>query len=107
MITYAQAGVVVHLGYADTYTRTQIHTGAYMICTHIHPYIHTQTDIHTHAHMHACRLNRVVMEVAGERSQRFLNRTFEVLVEGVNPRNPNQVCTILFIFIFISALHYI
>ncbi|KAF5839417.1 hypothetical protein DUNSADRAFT_819 [Dunaliella salina] len=36
------------------------------------------------------RLNRVVMEVAGERSQRFLNRTFEVLVEGVNPKNSEQ-----------------
>jgi len=36
------------------------------------------------------RLNRVVMEVASERSQRFLNRTFEVLVEGVNPKNSNQ-----------------
>jgi len=38
-----------------------------------------------------CRLNRVVMEVATERSQRFLDRTFEVLVEGVNPKDPKQV----------------
>lgn len=37
------------------------------------------------------RLNAVVMEVATERAQRFQGRTLEVLVEGVNPRNPNQV----------------
>lgn len=30
------------------------------------------------------------MEVATERAQRFQGRTLEVLVEGVNPRNPNQ-----------------
>ncbi len=36
------------------------------------------------------RLNAVVMEVASERSQRFLGRNLEVLVEGVNPRNPAQ-----------------
>jgi tRNA-2-methylthio-N6-dimethylallyladenosine synthase len=32
------------------------------------------------------RLNAVVLEVATERSQRFLGRTLEVLVEGDNPR---------------------
>jgi tRNA-2-methylthio-N6-dimethylallyladenosine synthase len=36
------------------------------------------------------RLNIVVMEVATERAQRFKGRTLEVLVEGVNPRNPGQ-----------------
>eukprot|EP00798_Chlamydomonas_sp_ICE-L_P008826 gene8826-68_t len=36
------------------------------------------------------RLNAVVMEVASERSQRFQDRTLEVLVEGVNPKNPSQ-----------------
>jgi len=36
------------------------------------------------------RLNAVVMEVATERAQRFQGRTLEVLVEGVNPRNPQQ-----------------
>lgn len=36
------------------------------------------------------RLNAVVTEVATERSQRFLGRNLEVLVEGVNPRNPTQ-----------------
>jgi tRNA-2-methylthio-N6-dimethylallyladenosine synthase len=36
------------------------------------------------------RLNAVVMEVATERSQRFAGRTLEVLVEGVNPRDPSQ-----------------
>lgn len=36
------------------------------------------------------RLNAVVLEVATERAQRFQGRTLEVLVEGVNPRNPNQ-----------------
>ncbi|KAI8471262.1 MAG: hypothetical protein J3K34DRAFT_417624 [Monoraphidium minutum] len=36
------------------------------------------------------RLNAVVTEVATERSQRFLGRDLEVLVEGVNPRNPDQ-----------------
>jgi hypothetical protein len=29
-------------------------------------------------------------QVATERSQRFLGRDLEVLVEGVNPRNPDQ-----------------
>jgi len=36
------------------------------------------------------RLNKVVMDVAHERSQRFNNRALEVLVEGANPRNPQQ-----------------
>ncbi|GFR45102.1 hypothetical protein Agub_g6479, partial [Astrephomene gubernaculifera] len=36
------------------------------------------------------RLNKVVMEVATERAQRFRNRTLEVLVEGPNPKNPAQ-----------------
>jgi tRNA-2-methylthio-N6-dimethylallyladenosine synthase len=36
------------------------------------------------------RLNAVVTEVATERSQRFLGRTLEVLVEGVNPRKSSQ-----------------
>lgn len=36
------------------------------------------------------RLNRVVMEVASERSQRFQGRTLEVLVEGVNPKDSAQ-----------------
>ncbi|GAB5358863.1 hypothetical protein AAMO2058_000495500 [Amorphochlora amoebiformis] len=36
------------------------------------------------------RLNRVVNEVAEERAQRFAGRELEVLVEGVNPRNPDQ-----------------
>lgn len=36
------------------------------------------------------RLNAVVGEVATERAQRFVGRTLEVLVEGVNPRNPGQ-----------------
>ncbi|GBF98767.1 tRNA (N6-isopentenyl adenosine(37)-C2)-methylthiotransferase [Raphidocelis subcapitata] len=36
------------------------------------------------------RLNAVVNEVATERSQRFLGRDLEVLVEGVNPRDPAQ-----------------
>eukprot|EP00878_Enallax_costatus_P028417 GHUV01030695.1.p2 GENE.GHUV01030695.1~~GHUV01030695.1.p2 ORF type:complete len:112 (+),score=29.25 GHUV01030695.1:725-1060(+) len=36
------------------------------------------------------RLNAVVTEVATERAQRFLHRTLEVLVEGVNPRNSSQ-----------------
>lgn len=37
------------------------------------------------------RLNRVVMEVAHERSQRFKDRTLEVLVEGINPKDRSQV----------------
>jgi tRNA-2-methylthio-N6-dimethylallyladenosine synthase len=36
------------------------------------------------------RLNAVVMEVATERAQRFQGRTLEVMVEGVNPKNPSQ-----------------
>lgn len=36
------------------------------------------------------RLNAVVTEVATERAQRFLGRTLEVLVEGVNPRSSSQ-----------------
>ncbi|PNW76491.1 hypothetical protein CHLRE_11g467633v5 [Chlamydomonas reinhardtii] len=36
------------------------------------------------------RLNKVVMEVATERAQRFQGRTLEVLVEGPNPKNPAQ-----------------
>jgi tRNA-2-methylthio-N6-dimethylallyladenosine synthase len=32
------------------------------------------------------------MEVATERAQRFKGRTLEVLVEGPNPRTPNQAC---------------
>eukprot|EP00468_Gymnochlora_sp_CCMP2014_P009476 CAMPEP_0167754052 /NCGR_PEP_ID=MMETSP0110_2-20121227/8056_1 /TAXON_ID=629695 /ORGANISM="Gymnochlora sp., Strain CCMP2014" /LENGTH=460 /DNA_ID=CAMNT_0007639889 /DNA_START=437 /DNA_END=1819 /DNA_ORIENTATION=+ len=36
------------------------------------------------------RLNRVVNEVAEERAQRFAGRELEVLVEGVNPRDPTQ-----------------
>lgn len=36
------------------------------------------------------RLNRVVMEVATERSQRFAGRTLEVLVEGTNPKDAKQ-----------------
>jgi tRNA-2-methylthio-N6-dimethylallyladenosine synthase len=31
------------------------------------------------------------MEVATERAQRFQDRTLEVLVEGPNPKNPEQV----------------
>jgi tRNA-2-methylthio-N6-dimethylallyladenosine synthase len=38
------------------------------------------------------RLNAVVMEVATERSQRFMGRTLEVLVEGPNPKNSKQAC---------------
>jgi len=37
------------------------------------------------------RLNAVVMEVAEERSQRFLGRSLEVLVEGPNPKSPGQL----------------
>ncbi|GAX83790.1 hypothetical protein CEUSTIGMA_g11215.t1 [Chlamydomonas eustigma] len=36
------------------------------------------------------RLNRVVMEVATDRAQRFQGRTLEVLVEGVNPKDGTQ-----------------
>lgn len=36
------------------------------------------------------RLNAVVNEIAEERAQRFMGRTLEVLVEGPNPRDPNQ-----------------
>ncbi|KAL6760225.1 hypothetical protein V8C86DRAFT_2559249 [Haematococcus lacustris] len=38
------------------------------------------------------RLNAVVAEVATERSQRFQGRVMEVLVEGVNPKDPSQAC---------------
>ena len=37
------------------------------------------------------RLNKVVMEVAEERSQRLLDRDLEVLVEGPNPKAPGQL----------------
>ena len=37
------------------------------------------------------RLNAVVNRVAEERAQRFLGRELEVLVEGPNPRDPDQV----------------
>ena len=37
------------------------------------------------------RLNAVVNRVAEERAQRFLGRDLEILVEGPNPRNPDQV----------------
>lgn len=37
------------------------------------------------------RLNHLVSVQAGERSQRYLNRIEEVLVEGSNPKDPNQV----------------
>lgn len=37
------------------------------------------------------RLNAVVMEVAEERSQRFLGRELEVLVEGPNPKADGQL----------------
>lgn len=36
------------------------------------------------------RLNAVVMEVATQRAQRFQGRNLEVMVEGVNPKNPSQ-----------------
>jgi tRNA-2-methylthio-N6-dimethylallyladenosine synthase len=37
------------------------------------------------------RLNHLVSVKAGERSQRYLNRIEEVLVEGSNPKDPQQV----------------
>jgi tRNA-2-methylthio-N6-dimethylallyladenosine synthase len=37
------------------------------------------------------RLNRLVNEKIGVRSQRYLNRTEEILVEDVNLKDPNQV----------------
>lgn len=37
------------------------------------------------------RLNRLCLEIAGERSQRFVGKTEEVLVEGLNPKDPTQV----------------
>lgn len=37
------------------------------------------------------RLNRLVGVKASERSQRYLGRTEEVLVEGMNPKTPTQV----------------
>ncbi len=36
------------------------------------------------------RLNRLVQQKAAERAQRFAGRIEEVLVEGVNPKNPQQ-----------------
>lgn len=36
------------------------------------------------------RLNDIVLETAGKRSQRFVGRILEVLVEGPNPKDPNQ-----------------
>lgn len=36
------------------------------------------------------RLNDVVNAIAEERAQRFADRTLEVLVEGINPRDTNQ-----------------
>jgi hypothetical protein len=36
------------------------------------------------------RLNKVVLTVATERAQRFLDQTVEVLVEGPNPKNPAE-----------------
>ena len=37
------------------------------------------------------RLNRLCTEMAGERSQRFVGGVEDVLVEGLNPKNPDQV----------------
>ncbi|MEL7083771.1 MAG: tRNA (N6-isopentenyl adenosine(37)-C2)-methylthiotransferase MiaB [Cyanobacteria bacterium P01_A01_bin.3] len=37
------------------------------------------------------RINRAVAQSAAERSQRYLGRTEEVLVEAVNPKRPDQV----------------
>ncbi len=37
------------------------------------------------------RLNHLVNQKAAERSQRYLGRTEEILIEGINPKNPNQV----------------
>jgi tRNA-2-methylthio-N6-dimethylallyladenosine synthase len=37
------------------------------------------------------RLNRLVNEKIGVRSQRYLGRTEEILVEDVNLKDPNQV----------------
>ena len=37
------------------------------------------------------RLNHLVATVAGGRSQRYANRTEEILVEDVNPKDPSQV----------------
>ena len=61
--------------------------------THTHKHTHgTRAHTHTsHTRVHTTlRLNKVVMEVATERSQRFQDRDLEVLVEGVNPKNPAQ-----------------
>ncbi len=37
------------------------------------------------------RLNHLVNQKAAERSQRYLGRIEEILIEGINPKNPNQV----------------
>ncbi|AZB73645.1 tRNA (N6-isopentenyl adenosine(37)-C2)-methylthiotransferase MiaB [Synechococcus elongatus] len=37
------------------------------------------------------RLNHLVAQMAADRSQRYLGRTEEVLIEATNPRNPQQV----------------
>jgi len=37
------------------------------------------------------RLNHLVNQQAAERSQRYLGRTEEILIEGINPKNPDQV----------------
>jgi tRNA-2-methylthio-N6-dimethylallyladenosine synthase len=37
------------------------------------------------------RLNHVVNQKAAERSQRYLGRVEEVLIEGINPKNPHQL----------------
>jgi tRNA-2-methylthio-N6-dimethylallyladenosine synthase len=37
------------------------------------------------------RLNHLVNQKAAERSQRYLGRTEEILIEGINPKNSNQV----------------
>lgn len=47
--------------------------------------------LHVYVYNILRRLNKVVMEVATERAQRFKGRTLEVLVEGPNPKNKNQV----------------
>ncbi|AFY72382.1 tRNA-N(6)-(isopentenyl)adenosine-37 thiotransferase enzyme MiaB [Synechococcus sp. PCC 7502] len=37
------------------------------------------------------RLNHLVNQKAAERSQRYLGRTEEILIESINPKNPNQL----------------
>lgn len=37
------------------------------------------------------RLNHLVNQKAAERSLRYLGRTEEILIEGINPKNPAQV----------------